>query len=76
MHWQNDLFCIVSFFPLWGGARLLYLHDPRSAAKLIEHLSFRFERYVPRVPWGVSRLNNAGWIVRRFLLLTVKMVRS
>jgi len=52
VHLQIDFFSILVFFPLWGGARLLYLYDPRSAAKLADHLSWVFERYLPRRPLG------------------------
>jgi hypothetical protein len=80
-HWQPDLFGIVAFFPLWGAARLLYLYDPRSAAKVVEHLSWTAERYVPRLPHGAARRRvakpgRARSFARRLRGLLTRAMRS
>jgi hypothetical protein len=72
-HWQPDLFAVVVFFPLWALGRMLYLYDPRSAAKLAEHLSWVTERYSPRVPLGAKR---AAGRQRGALRLVVSLLKQ
>jgi len=78
VHWQPDLYAIVVFFPLWFGAMLLYRYDKRSAAKLLGHLAWRYERYAPHAA-SVGKRNqprDAGAFKKFVAAMSARMVRS
>lgn len=78
VHWQPDLFGVAVFFPGWAACRALYLYDPRCMSKIIGHLTWEFERYVPRAPRDrrLAQSASRASVTRRLSSFFARLMRS
>lgn len=72
---KMDLISVGFFLPSWGAARLLYLRDPRSFRKFVDHLSWAYERYVPRRMVGTTSARSKPSRVKKLVSVITRLVK-